>query len=182
MFKQCARVIDDIFLSAANWLLQNRPGVKKSNLCKHAKIELQKLTHRYDSEEEDLILPVISLIAGQGHCGGSLFFVRDTLDHLLNFYPLTPITEEDGWIKSDLLEQHTRCHTVFKENGKILYIEKYLFTDDDGTIYSRPVYGSEEISLPWKHCPPIILSYEDSLKRFAEVDARSRQTPTTQGN
>jgi len=93
-----------------------------SNLILHAKRELAKIGAMKDWE---IYEPLIRIFSKQGHSGGSASVVIPTLNKLLNFQPLSPLTNNPNeWmevtsktVNGEFLHQNTRCSSVFSRDG-----------------------------------------------------------------
>lgn len=93
-----------------------------SNLVKYAESELgiayRGIKDKYSEELKKDTLDVIKLISAQGHSGKSLATLVDDMNRLLQYKPLTPIQEDEGWPDSpneDGILQNTRYSALFKE-------------------------------------------------------------------
>lgn len=123
-------------------------SAEKSQLVAHAERELALIGMTLDSKSEinaemtKCLLAIVRLFAAQGHSGGSANYAVDTLERLLKFEPLSPLTgADDEW--NDVSEQsgrpmwqNNRCSRVFKDNEKAWDIEGTIFIDETGTPYA----------------------------------------------
>jgi hypothetical protein len=116
--------------------------VEDSNLVQHAKRELDLI-----GEEEWIVngyLKMIRIFAGMGHSGGSASVFIPTLNALLSYNNLSPLTDSpDEWmLVSDTSEgkcwQSKRNPEVFSDDGGKTY---YLISEggrmgkEDNTLY-----------------------------------------------
>lgn len=93
-----------------------------SNLVKYAESELgiayRGIKDEYSEQLQKDTLDVIKLISAQGHSGQSLDTLVDDVTRLLQYKPLTPIQENEGWPDNpdeDGVLQNTRYSGLFKE-------------------------------------------------------------------
>lgn len=104
-----------------------------SNLVEHAKRELEKTdiadrTGMYGGMLYDNILELVETFAKQGHSGGSASIVVPVLNKLLQFKPLTKLSDDPSeWMdrtemSNEPLWQNMRDSSVFsKDGGKTWY-------------------------------------------------------------
>lgn len=90
-------------------------------LVEHAERELRLL-----GEEEATIqgyLKVIQAFSDMGHSGGSAMVAIPTINRLLNFKNLRPLTDDpDEWVQvADNLWQNVRDSSAFSEDGGKTY-------------------------------------------------------------
>lgn len=95
----------------------------QSNLVAHARRELELI-----GEEPDVIagyLKVIQAFADMGHSGGSAFVAIPTINRLLSFENLAPLTDDpDDWIEVGYgMWQNRRCSRMFSEDGGKSYTD-----------------------------------------------------------
>ena len=109
----------------------------QSNLVVHAHRELELI-----GEDPDTIrgyLRVIQAFADMGHSGGSASVAIPTINRLLQFKNLAPLTDDpDDWIEVGYgLWQNRRCSSMFSEDGG----RSYTNVDDDEKVvhFSQPV-------------------------------------------
>lgn len=93
-----------------------------SNLVKYAESELgiayRGIKDEYSEQLQKDTLDVIKLISAQGHSGQSLATLVDDVTRLLQYKPLTPIQEDEGWPdkpNEDGVLQNARYSALFKE-------------------------------------------------------------------
>lgn len=107
------------------------PPMEESNLIRHARRELELL-----GEEEAMIdgyLRMIQIFAGMGHSGGSASVFVPTLNALLQFQNLKPLTDDpDEWTYHDEnmggpLWQNKRNPAAMSKDGG----ETYTFVDEE---------------------------------------------------
>lgn len=120
---------------------------QESNLYRHAKRELERIGE--DPEFIEAYLDIITKFAIQGHSGGSASVFIPTLNKLLNFKPLTPLTNDpEEWMcisgatsaHPGGLWQNRRDSEAFSENGGNTY---YLISEVNGHA-EYPIYTSEK--------------------------------------
>lgn len=106
----------------------DKPGDDDSNLVKHAKEELTRAgllgaDSDYDGEIGKAVLDIVRLVAAQGHSGGSMSYVIGILPLLLEFQPLSPITNDPSeWVHvGDDLWQNRRKSDAFSTDGGITH-------------------------------------------------------------
>lgn len=110
-----------------------------SNLVDHARRELELI-----GEEPDTIegyIKVIEAFADMGHSGGSAMVAIPTINRLLSYENLAPLTDDPAdWIEvGDSMWQNRRCSRMFSEDGGKTYTD----VNDDGPADQRPVHVSE---------------------------------------
>lgn len=94
-----------------------------SNLVEHARRELQIIGE--DPEVIDGYLKVIQAFADMGHSGGSAMVAIPTINRLLSFENLAPLTDDPvDWIEvGDDLWQNRRCSRMFSTDGGKTYTD-----------------------------------------------------------
>jgi hypothetical protein len=126
---------------------------KVSNLVDWSKRELEMAglfdkDSDYDGALGPAIMGMIKTFSEQGHSGGSAGIVRSILDKLLNWEPLTPVTDplKDGyndistmWDDGGVHFQCVRDSTIFSDNGgKSWYkLVDDIYADEDGISYTK---------------------------------------------
>lgn len=138
-----------------------------SNLLEHAKIELDLLGLREDSEDEmnvemrKHILRMVTEFADEGHSGFSAQYAINILTKLFAYKPLSPLTGDDSeWINvADMndgksLWQNKRCSRVFKdENGAWdidgIHFWEWVNNKDTDRPY-KSYYTTKDSKLPIK--------------------------------
>lgn len=123
-------------------LTQQLDPTDNSNLVKHAQRELEII-----GEDPDFIqhyLDVVRLFASQGHSGGSASVFIPTLQKLLNFENLTPVTDEPiEWQEVQAgLWQNVRNGSFFSKDGGRTY---YNVEDKPAEDGSKTYYESERV-------------------------------------
>lgn len=117
-----------------------------SNLVNHARRELQIL-----GEDEDTIegyLRVIQAFADMGHSGGSAFIAIPTINELLQFKNLKPLTNDptewmfhdNGTFPPSGVWQNTRNGEAFSHDGGKTY---YLLSEGGNDKNPEPLHTSE---------------------------------------
>ena len=81
---------------------------------------------------------ICEVFDGQGHSGFSAAYAIGTLERLLRYEPLGPLTgEDDEWNEvGPSTLQNKRCSHVFKENGQAYDIRGKIFKDERGHFTS----------------------------------------------
>jgi hypothetical protein len=117
-----------------------------SNLVEHARRELTALN--YDQETLDGFLNVIQAFADMGHSGGSASVAIPTLNELLQFKNLSPLTNdpaewihiaEEVWGEHGGVWQNVRNGTAFSSDGGKTYTRLDDPKDGNG---NKPIYTS----------------------------------------
>ena len=110
-----------------------------SNLVRHARRELEIVGE--DPEFIERYLDIIRVFAAQGHSGGSASVFIPTLNDLLQFKPLTPVTDDPiEWIEvGEKMWQNTRYSAAFTSDPTFKTYwsvdDKILKEDDTRIIY-----------------------------------------------
>ena len=138
-----------------------------SNLIEHAKIELDVIGLREESEDEmnvamrNHILHMVTEFAKEGHSGFSASYAINILTKLFSYKPLSPLTGDDSeWINvGDMhggisLWQNTRCSRVFKdENGAWdidgIHFWEWVNNEETGSPY-KAYYTTKDSRVPIK--------------------------------
>lgn len=120
---------------------------EESGLLAHAKRELDLIgmTHNPDGQDRlgrDGVLELIHLFSTQGHSGSSALWMLETVERLLRYEPLSPLTDDPAeWMDvADDLWQSRRKPDAFSCDGGKTY---YLVDDkiaNDGDLSVTPVY------------------------------------------
>nr|WP_046285122.1 hypothetical protein [Mycobacterium sp. UM_NZ2] len=108
-------------MNITNWFRRRPP--RPSNLVIHAHRELRLI-----GEEPEVImgyLNVIQAFADMGHSGGSASVAIPTINRLLRFENLAPLTDDpDDWIEvGHGLFQNRRCGRMFSTDGGKTYTD-----------------------------------------------------------
>lgn len=106
-------------MNIRSWLRRKPP----SNLVAHARRELELI-----GEEPDVIkgyLKVVRAFADMGHSGGSAMVAIPTINRLLSFENLAPLTDDPtDWIEvGHGMWQNRRCSRMFSEDGGKSYTD-----------------------------------------------------------
>lgn len=122
-------------MNIRKWFRRRPP----SNLVAHAKRELEMI-----GEEPDVIagyLKVIRAFADMGHSGGSAMVAIPTINQLLQFENLSPLTDApEDWIEVGYgMWQNRRCSRMFSEDGGKTYTD----VDDREKIVHTSLVSSE---------------------------------------
>lgn len=120
------------------------PAVEKeeSGLVRHARVELERL-----GEEPDVIqgyLKVIQAFADMGHSGGSASVAIPTINTLLQFHNLTPLTNDgQEWMYvGEGMWQNKRNSEAFSEDGGSTY---WLLSEGGNANWPYPRHKSVEV-------------------------------------
>lgn len=120
-----------------------------SNLVEHAKRELSYINE--DPEIVEGYLKMIQIFADMGHSGGSASVFIPTLNQLLQFKNLTPLTDDpDEWINHtpDMWDgvngvyQNKRNGEAFSNDGGKTY---YLLSEGGSDQHRAPLHESEQV-------------------------------------
>lgn len=125
-----------------------------SNLVNYAKKELSRIPHDNDGlldQMDRCILDLVSVFCSQGHSGSSAFYIINTLDRILRFLPLQPLTgEDDEWVEiADGKFQNKRCSRVFKDENGAYDSEGKIFSDDGGNTWYQNGDSWTQITFPY---------------------------------
>lgn len=120
------------------------------------------------------ILDVVKTFSSQGHTGFSAQYCLNILNRLLNYKPLSAITDNaDEWealeYGEDIAYQCKRCPQVFKDaEGRVYDVEGKVFSDNNGhswfTNAESRVYVELPYSVPEKPEYVIIDNKEERLQ------------------
>jgi hypothetical protein len=104
------------------------------------------------------ILDLITVFSEQGHSGFSAHYLIASLDRLMRFKPLKPLTgEDDEWLEiceedGVTLYQNKRCSSVFKKGDVAYDIDAEVFSTDGGvTWFFR---GGHRTPVTFPYSPP----------------------------
>lgn len=128
-----------------------------SSLIDYARKELARIPHDDTGLQDQVdrcILDVISVFCSQGHSNSSALYVIHTLERLLRFLPLQPLTgEDDEWTEiADGKFQNKRCSRVFKDENGAYDIEGRVFSDDGGRSWHQN--RDSRIPVTFPYTPP----------------------------
>lgn len=93
----------------------------------------------YDRAIADDALEVLEVLANQGHSGTSIGFIMATVNQLVKFLPLTPLTGEDHeWMEvGEGTWQSKRMPNLFKTAEAGAYVmDHFIFRTPDGCCYT----------------------------------------------
>lgn len=113
------------------------------------------------------LIHMVTEFSNEGHSGFSAGYAVSTLERLLRFKPLGPLTGEDSeWAdvytqnNGVVVYQNKRCSTVFREgedNATAYNIEGRIFwrweTDEDGNKY-------KDYFTNWSSRTPVVFPYD----------------------
>jgi hypothetical protein len=111
-----------------------------SNLVRHARAELARTGN--DEEFNDCIIKAVAAFAKYGHSGGSASVGINILYDLLQFKPLTPLTNDPKeWNNVGTgVWQSSRNPEAFSEDGGRTY---YLLSERDNPDIPNKLHTSE---------------------------------------
>ena len=101
------------------------------------------------------ILDVVKAFSSQGHTGFSAQYCLNILKRLLNYKPLSAITDaEDEWEALDYGEdvafQCKRCPQIFKDgSGRVYDVEGKVFSDNNGHSWYTNAESRVYVTLPY---------------------------------
>jgi hypothetical protein len=100
----------------------------------------------YNGNIGKAVLELIQVFSNQGHSGMSASIVRELFSKLSKYEPLLPITGgENEWVEvSDSLFQNNRLSNVFKQNGRIYYLDAITFVDERGSYFSGTCFTKKK--------------------------------------
>lgn len=117
---------------------------RNSRLVQHAERELTAIGE--DPEFIDGYLQMLTIFAEMRHSGGSASVFIPTLNALLNFKNIGPLTNDPeewmdvGEISGFPFWQSRRCSDAFSTDGGLTY---YLLSDGANSENQTPIYTSE---------------------------------------
>lgn len=131
------------------------------SVVEFAKSELERLVENNDEMQiimNNNIIEVLEVLSKQGHTGFSINYLMGTLNRLVDFKPISPLTgEDDEW--NDVSEmcgsntqQNKRCPAVFRndnDNSTARYQEGKVFTEDGGETWFTSSDSSIPITFPF---------------------------------
>lgn len=126
---------------------------RESNLVSHARRELEMIGE--EPETIEWYLRVVKEFASYGHSGGSMSVAVPTLQALLSFQNLSPLTKnpdewmfisEDLWGDTSGIWQNVRNSEAFSNDGGVTY---YLLSENKDpskfrTMHKSEIYRSKE--------------------------------------
>lgn len=138
--------------------------LKESNLVTFARKEMaivyghKEPDGEYDAAGHDAVLELIRVFANQGHSGFSAAWTTNTVERLMRFEPLTPLTGEDSeWNEVGEEDgvttfQNNRCSHVFKngKDGHAYDIQGRVFVEEGEDQHSFTGSGSRKwVTFPY---------------------------------
>lgn len=120
------------------------------SLYSRAMRELEKAGWDMEDEWTKELLKMVEMFAQMGHSGGSAPYFIHTLERLLKFEPLTPLTDDpEEWLSRGDLQQNIRCSHVFRQpgkfNGRPYTLNGKAFSDDGGETW----FTNNESAVPF---------------------------------
>lgn len=114
--------------------------MRESNLVAHARRELELIGE--EQETIDGYLRVIQAYADMGHSGGSAMVAIPTINRLLQYKPLSALSNDPGeWEHvGEKMWQSKRRGEAFSNNGGVTY---YLLSDKKRRFRGRKFYKSD---------------------------------------
>jgi hypothetical protein len=115
---------------------------ESGSLLAHAERELPYIGDDPMGRSMANCLRELVLVFGtQGHSGFSASYARQTLDKLLDFKPISPLTGADEeWFDHGYCKQNKRCSSVFVQagrfNGQPYDIDAVVFREPSGACFS----------------------------------------------
>lgn len=103
----------------------------------------------------DDIMEMVKTFSQQGHSGFSASYSLNILKRLLDYKPLSALTDDDNdWVQldygDDIAYQNKRCPSVFKDiNGKVYNTEGKVFSDDNGHTWFTSADSRVYVELPY---------------------------------
>lgn len=128
-------------------------------MIEYAKRELERIEKDKDGLQDMInrdILQIVEIFAGQGHGVLSAGYTLGTLERLLRYKPLTPLTgEADEWNETRPRHfQNKRCSSVFKEADETCYdIDAIIVSDNGGITWFTTKTFAKKVEFPY--LPPI---------------------------
>jgi hypothetical protein len=100
----------------------------------------------YNGDIGKAVLELIQVFSNQGHSGMSASIVRNVFNKLVKYEPLIPITgNTEEWMEvSEGLFQNKRLGGLFKENGRVYYLDAIIFVDENGSRFSGISYTKKK--------------------------------------
>ena len=101
------------------------------------------------------ILDMVKMFSNQHHSGFSAKYSLNLLNRLLNYKPVSAITDnDDEWeaidYGGDVAYQCKRCPSIFKsKDGKVYNVEGKIFSDDNGHTWYTSSESRVYIDLPY---------------------------------
>lgn len=128
-----------------------------SNLREYAEHEMKHWIESDDEMSQMMakdILEIVDVFSEQGHSGFSANIAINTLNRLLRFKPLGPLTgKDDEWDEVEVepgLYQNKRYSSVFKgEDGRAYDINAIIFSDDEGETWYTCKDSRKDIEFPY---------------------------------
>ena len=132
------------------------------SLIAHAERELQflKTGEAMNEAMHAHLTKMVQVFSDEHHSGFSARYASATLQRLLNFEPVRPLTgEADEWTEvSDGLFQNKRCPHVFRENGEAYTINGIVRKWPDGSGSQRG--DRTPITFPYTPVEPITVTVD----------------------
>lgn len=148
------------------------------SLYNFAKSELERIEKDEDGMQDHMnyqILKLVEEFASQGHSGFSAGYAIATLNRLLSYKPLTPLTgEDDEWnevgYNGESKQQNNRCGHIFRynnDNSTAYNGEGKIFSDNGGESWYTSNASHVPIKFPYyvPNEPEKVLIGSDGIER-----------------
>lgn len=131
-----------------NWIKYKFVKPPKSNLIKHAEVELALSGYIINNKDKndinswvvDNVIELLTVFSKQGHSGMSAPYVSNLFKLLANYEILTPLSGDDNeWCEYTTGKyQNIRCGHVFKDEDGLAYdSEGRIFREPDGCCFTN---------------------------------------------
>lgn len=136
-----------------------------TKLIKHAKRELALITEEGDEQQDKMNALILSILLKYGYDAfyqGSSEYVRNAIERLTQYKPLSPLTgEDDEWKecigngKGTRTFQNLRCPSVFREVDKeggvlgVFDVGSARKSDDGGITWYFDADCAEDVTFPY---------------------------------
>lgn len=131
-------------------ILRAKPG----NLLEHADRELPSAKDEMQAEMNRCLRELVIVFSTQGHSGFSASWAVTSLEKLLRYQPLRPLTgEPDEWTEvGPGVFQNKRCSRVFKDaeqfDGQPYDLDARVFREPSGACFTNR-HSRQPITFPY---------------------------------